>query len=159
MVAAPAALAAGGAFDGGADTVSIEIPGEDVKVNGERIDCPEDGPAFIEELGHDPCKDFTIEAPPPASQDSGTADSPQRDSGEQDGASLAPTSTPAGTKTSDDDESGRVPAPGTPEALRSAPECPEATIAVPGPAEAVRSETGGLIRCLPDPDDPERSNP
>lgn len=75
LVAAPAALAAGGAFDGGADTVSIEIPGEDVKVNGERIDCPEDGPAFVEELGHDPCEDFTIEAPPPASRDSGPGDS------------------------------------------------------------------------------------
>jgi len=122
LVGTPTALAAGGAFDGGADTVSIEVPGEDVKVNGEQIDCPEDGGAFVQELGSNPCEAFTIEVPPPASKDSGAADSDQRDSGEPDGASSAPASTPAGTKTSDDDESVRVPAPGSLEALQSDPD-------------------------------------
>jgi len=69
LAGTPTALAAGGAFDGGADTVSIEVPGEDVKVNGEQIDCPEDGGAFVQELGSNPCEAFTIEVPPPASKE------------------------------------------------------------------------------------------
>lgn len=66
LVATPAALAAGGAFDGD-HSVSIEEPGKDVKVDGEQIDCPEDGKAFVQELGSDPCEAFTIEAAPPRS--------------------------------------------------------------------------------------------
>lgn len=81
----PASLAGAGVFDG---DHTVEWDGENVKMDGEVVECPVDD-AVEDELGFSPCE-IWAPAPAPASEEPGGLDQPPRSGSSGDSTTPAP---------------------------------------------------------------------